>query len=192
METDLALVDAYCKRGDQEAFTELVRRYREPAFRLAASILGRGFEAEAEEVTQEVFVRVYYALKSFRREAQFGSWLYRITFNQAVNLKARARYRSPHVSDETLVSTPSSATDLLDQLEAARRDKALMNCIHELPEVYQAALRLHYWMDTSVAEIAVMISVPENTVKSYLHRARKLLHSMLEQKGFEDVRTHVS
>lgn len=185
METDIALIDA-CKRGDQEAFTELVRRYREPAFRVAASILGRGFEAEAEEVTQEVFVKVHHALKAFRGEAQFISWLYRITFNQAVNLKARARFRAPHVSDETLRSAPSAATDPLDQMEAVRRDTALMNCIHELPEVYQAALRLHYWLDTSIAEIAVMIGAPENTVKSYLHRARKLLHAMLEQRGFKD------
>lgn len=186
METDLALIDAYCQTADQGAFTELVRRYREPAFRLAASILGRGFEAEAEEVTQEVFVRVHHALKSFRGEAQFGSWLYRIAFNQAVNLKARARFRAPHLSDETLGSVPSSIADPLDQFEAARRDRTLMSCIHELPEVYQAALRLHYWMDTSIAEIADMIGVPENTVKSYLHRARKLLHAMLEERGFKD------
>lgn len=187
METDLALVDAYCKSGDQEAFTELVRRYREPVFRLAASILGKGFDAEAEEVTQEVFVRVHHALKSFRGEAKFGSWLYRITFNQAVNLKARARYRAPHVGDDALESAPSSAADPLDQMEAARRDKVLLDCIHDLPDVYQAALRLHYWMDTSVAEVAVMIGVPENTVKSYLHRARKLLHAMLQERGFKDV-----
>jgi len=138
VESDFALIDAYCKRGDQGAFTELVRRYREPAFRLAASILGRGFEAEAEEVTQEVFVRVHHALTSFRGEAQFSTWLYRITFNQAVNLKARARYRAPHLSAEMLESALSSAADPSDQVEAAHRDRVLMSCIQELPDVYQA------------------------------------------------------
>jgi RNA polymerase sigma-70 factor (ECF subfamily) len=156
-------------------------------FRLAASILGQEFQAEAEEVAQEVFVRVHHALATFRGEAQFGTWVYRIAFNQAVNLKARVRYRAPHVSDQALATTPSSAAGPLRQLEETQRDQALMECIHELPEVYQAALRLHYWMDTSLADIAQLIGVPENTVKSYLHRARKLLHAMLEERGFENV-----
>jgi RNA polymerase sigma-70 factor, ECF subfamily len=57
----------------------------------------------------------------------------------------------------------------------------------ELPEVYQSALRLHYWMGEGIADIAPLIGVPENTVKSYLHRARRLLHEMLKKRGFEDV-----
>ena len=57
----------------------------------------------------------------------------------------------------------------------------------ELPEVYQSALRLHYWMGESMADIGVLLGVPENTVKSYLHRARKLLHVMLQQRGLDDV-----
>jgi RNA polymerase sigma-70 factor, ECF subfamily len=69
----------------------------------------------------------------------------------------------------------------------ARRDEALAQCMLELPEVYQAALRLHYWMGASMAEVATLIAVPENTVKSYLHRARKLLHEMLKERGFDDV-----
>jgi hypothetical protein len=55
----------------------------------------------------------------------------------------------------------------------------------ELPEVYQSALRLHYWLGASVSEIAVMLDAPENTVKSYLHRARRLLHAMLDERGFD-------
>src|SRR5271155_134042 len=83
--------------GDQDAFAELLRRHSDPAFRLALSILGREFAGEAEDVAQEVFLKVHHALASFRGEAEFGSWIYRITFNHAVNVKARARYRRPHV-----------------------------------------------------------------------------------------------
>ena len=130
---------------------------------------------------------MHHALASFRGDAQFGSWIYRITFNQAVNRKARVRYRAPHVSDEALAATASPEGNPLEQLETARRARALGECVAELPEVYQSALRLHYWMGTSVAEIAVLIGVPENTVKSYLHRARRLLHAMLKARGFGDV-----
>jgi RNA polymerase sigma-70 factor (ECF subfamily) len=156
-------------------------------FRLAVSILGPGFAGEAEEVAQEVFLRVHHALASFRGEAQFSSWIYRIAFNHAVNLKGRVRYRAPHLTELALTEAASPLAGPLDQLHAAQRAEALAECITELPEVYQAALRLHYWLDTSVAEIAPLIGVPENTVKSYLHRARRLLHEMLKQRGYEDV-----
>jgi RNA polymerase sigma-70 factor (ECF subfamily) len=53
-----------------------------------------------------------------------------------------------------------------------------------LPEVYQSALRLYYWFDAGVGEIAVLLAVPENTAKSYLHRARQLLHAMLKERGY--------
>jgi RNA polymerase sigma-70 factor (ECF subfamily) len=94
VESDSQLV-ARAQSGDQQAFAELVRRHSPLVFRLAVSILGRQFIPEAEDVAQQVFLKVHYAIKSFRGEAEFSSWLYRITFNQAVNLKARVRFRSP-------------------------------------------------------------------------------------------------
>ncbi len=187
METDDVLVARCRQLGDEDAFAELVRRHRGAVFRLALSILGQGFAGEAEEVAQEVFLRVHHALRSFRGEAQFSSWLYRITFNQAVNLKERIRYRAPHLTDDVLASRMSMEPDPHEQLEASHRQRALTECIVQLPEVYQVALRMHYWMGTSVAEIAELLVVPDNTVKSYLHRARQLLSSMLREQGFGNV-----
>ena len=187
MQDDTALIARCRGGGDDEAFAELVARYRTRVFRLALSILGRPFAGEAEEVTQEVFLRIHHALATFRGESQFGSWVYRIAFNQAVNLKARVRYRAPHLSAQSLANSASPRPGAHEQLEAARRDRAIAECVAELPEVYQSALRLHYWMGESVADIAVLLGVPENTVKSYLHRARRLLQVMLNERGFSDV-----
>ena len=186
MDTDETLVALSRERGDERAFAELVGRYREPVFRLVLSILGQEFAGDAEEVTQEVFLRAHRGITSFRGDARFGSWLYRIAFNQALNLKARVRYRAPHVSETVLADQISSHEGPFTQLETDRRNRALAECVSELPEVYQSAVRLHYWMGSSVSEIATLIGVPENTVKSYLHRARRLLHVMLVQRGFDD------
>ncbi len=106
VESDSQLVTR-AQSGDQQAFAELVRRHRARVFRLAVSILGREFIPEAEDVAQEVFLKVHHAIKSFRGEAEFSSWIYRITFNQAVNLKARVRFRSPH-ADETVLNDTAS------------------------------------------------------------------------------------
>ena len=186
MEADNDLA-ARAAAGDETAFTALVQRHRDRVFRLAVSILGQEFVGEAEEVTQEVFLRVHSALKSYRGEAKFGTWLYRVTFNQTINLKSRVRFTAPHVGVEVLVQQASSDPDALARLEKARRDAAVAECVARLPEAYQSALRLHYWMGESVAEIATLLDVAENTVKSYLFRARQLLQSMLRERGVDSV-----
>ena len=187
MDTDEALVARCRVDGDRDAFAELVRRYREPVFRLAVSILGPEFQADAEDVTQEVFLRVHHALAGFRGEARFSSWIYRIGFNQAVNLKARVRYRTPHLSEDALTQAASQLMDPHERLESVRRRQALAECMRELPDIYQATLRLHDWMGESVAEIAPLLGIAVGTVKSYLHRARRLLHEMLKERGFDGV-----
>ena len=159
--------------------------YRGPVFRLAVSILGQEFAPEAEDVAQDVMLRVHHALGTFRGEAKFGSWIYRIAFNHALNVKARVRFRAPHVSDEALSTTPSQDRGPDERMQDERRQRAVLACVGELPEVYQSALRLHYWLGASMSEIAEMLDAPENTVKSYLHRARRLLHAMLTERGFD-------
>ena len=182
MDDDSQLV-ARAQGGDQKAFAELVRRYRDRVFRLAVSILGKEFVPEAEDVAQEVFLKIHHSLQAFRGEAQFGSWIYRITFNHAVNVKERARFRSPHMDETALRGMATPGRGLEKQIEAAQRDKAIEECMQTLPELYQAALRQYYWFGSGVSEIAELLGAPENTVKSYLHRARKLLHGMLEERG---------
>ena len=137
------LVERCCESADDAAFAELVRRYRGPVFRLAVSILGQPFAPEGEDVAQDVMLRVHHSLRSFRGEAKFGSWIYRIAFNQALDVKARVRYRTPHVSDQALATTPSPDRGPHDQLQDERRRRAVLACVGELPDVYQSALRLH-------------------------------------------------
>jgi len=183
VESDAQLVGR-AQSGDQEAFAELIRRHSARVFRLAVSILGREFVPEAEDVAQEVFLKVHHGIASFRGEAEFSSWIYRITFHQAVNLKSRVRFRNPH-ADETVLQQVATLEPGPDRLvETAQREQAIAECMATLPEVYQAALRLYYWLDAGVGEVAMLLDVPENTAKSYLHRARQLLQAMLKEKGY--------
>jgi RNA polymerase sigma factor (sigma-70 family) len=184
-DTDERLVARYRDTQDETAFAELVRRYRTPVFRLAVSVLGQAFEADAEDVAQDVMVRIHRALPTFRGDARFGTWVYRIAFNHALNVKARARFRAPHVADAALDATPSPDAGPHDLVQHGRRQRAVRACVDELPEVYQSALRLYYWLGASISEIAALLDVPENTVKSYLHRARRLLATRLAERGFD-------
>ncbi len=177
---------ARCRESDdEEAFVEVVRRYRTPVFRLAVSILGQEFAPDAEDVAQDVMLRVHATLRSLKGDAALGAWIYRITFNHALNVKSRVRYRVPHLDERALETAVSPGPGPERQLQDDRRRRMVQACVDELPDVYQAALRLHYWLGTSMTEIATMLDVPENTVKSYLYRARRLLQAMLTERGID-------
>jgi RNA polymerase sigma-70 factor (ECF subfamily) len=182
---DAWLVEQSRDRADERAFAELVRRYRQPVFRLAVSILGQGFAADAEDVAQDVMVRAHRSLGTFRGDAAFSTWIYRVTFNHAISVKSRVRFRAPHVSESALDTVASPSEGPADLLQSTRRRQAVLACLGELPEVYQSAVRLHYWLGASMREISEMLEVPENTVKSYLHRARLLLRAHLTERGFD-------
>src|SRR5256712_11805287 len=104
---DSDLIREYLETGDSALFAQLAAKYQDRVFRLAVSILGPGFEPEAEEVAQEVFVLVYRHLSSFRLESRFGTWLYRIAYNRAIDTRRTARLRRPHVDDEALAPLPA-------------------------------------------------------------------------------------
>ena len=178
---DVALAQA-C---DAQAFERLYRSHVARIHSLVRRMVGG--EADADELVQDVFVRVHHALQTFRGDAQFGSWVYRIAFNQALNVKARMRYRAPHLPADVLSAAASPEGSPYQQLHESRQAQALDDCVAELPEVYQSALRLYYWMGADVDEIARLLAVPANTVKSYLHRARRLLRGLLQERGHDEL-----
>jgi RNA polymerase sigma-70 factor (ECF subfamily) len=184
--TDEWLAERCRDSADEGAFAELARRYRDPVFRLALSILGQAFAPEAEDVTQEVLLRVHAGLEAFRGESKLGSWIYRIAFHRALSVKARTRFKAPHLNDDALGSKPSLEPGPHERLHDEQRQRAVLDCIAELPEAYQSALRLHYWLGAKMTEIAELLDTPENTVKSYLHRARRLLRALLAERGFDE------
>ena len=159
--------DALVRRaqaGDRVAFRALVTRHGDRAYALALRLTGSA--ADAEEVTQDAFVRAWRALPTFRREAKFGTWLHRIVarlaLDRRVQLVARAKREAPEGA-----APERAAPEAGDENE---RTLALL--LAELPERARAAVVLYYYEDRSVNEVAGILGVPEGTVKTLLSRAR--------------------
>lgn len=182
VDLDRELIAALVRTGDAELFRQLVERYQERVFRLVASVLGPYSEADAEEVTQEVFLRVYRQLKGFRGESTFSTWLYRVAYRRALDRKQLARHRLPHSSDAALASV-AGADNPFEQAARAQQSARVAVCMEALPDLYRTMLYLRYWMDCSVEEIAELIGAPAGTVKSYLARARQRVERELEKAG---------
>lgn len=186
---DAVLVRELRRTQDQALFRELVERHRSSVFRLILSILGPGREGEAEELTQDVFVKVHQKLDGFRGQAKFSSWLFRIAYNTALDHRSRLSFKATHQSEEVLDMTPTDRREANPfQLSVDAEAKAtLKECMRDLPDLYRSALHLHYWMGMTMAEVGETLSIPDGTVKSYLHRARAKLHDRLKKRGVTNV-----
>jgi RNA polymerase sigma-70 factor (ECF subfamily) len=158
--------------GDAEAFRELVERHRDRVFAVARRIVRSEFDAE--EVAQDAFVRAWRALPDFRGESRFGTWLHAIVVRRALDraeVLGRRRVREQGLDVAPEVATPASGPDP----ETLRRVRRLDGLMGELNDVQRAAVSLYYYEDQSVERVAEMMSMPENTVKTHLSRARGIL-----------------
>ena len=182
MSDDAALVASYLATRDPAVFRVLVDRHGASVLRLVSSILGPFRDIDAEDVAQDVFVRAHDKLAQFRGDAQFGTWLYRIAYSVALNRRKIARLRMPHVAVDALLDL-AAPTNPHDEAVAGERAAELAAAIELLPDLYRSGVYLHYWQECSVDAIARYLGAPENTVKSYLFRARARLGVVLTERG---------
>jgi RNA polymerase sigma-70 factor (ECF subfamily) len=185
---DATLIDQFLRTGDEQVFEILIRRYQDKVFRLAASILARGAQSEAEDATQEVFVILLRQLKTFRRECAFSTWLYRVARNQIIDYRRRALQRPSHVSDVVLRGMPDNGVlaDPQKVVTGGQERAWLMRHVDRLSGPQRVVVYLHYWQGQSIAEISELLELRVSTVKSHLSRARQRLAVLLQEDGCDE------
>jgi len=178
------------KQGDEDAFAVLVNNYKTKVFNLAYSFT-RDRET-ADDLTQEVFIKVYYALEKFQFKSKFGTWLYRIAVNH-IKDHLRKSGKEQHLSIDRLSREPSLPENEIQkkerEQEAFDRKKLLYRALRTLPEKHQIILTLRDVQGHSYEEIASILKLSPGTVDSRLHRARRMLRKkiapFLSQEGDE-------
>lgn len=185
--TDAELVSRYLETRKLRYFDELVSRHRQLVLRVALSVLGPALAADAEDVVQESLIKAHDRLASFRGESRFASWLYRVTYNQALDARRsalrRRRWRLESAEMPEAQSARAQPENAGDRLLADERGRAVREALAVVPEPYQSALHSYYWLELPVGEIAEMLDVAPGTVKSYLFRGRARLSRLLSKKG---------
>lgn len=186
-QTEEAVLINAAKSGDQEAFRQIVERYQGAVYNLAYRMLGD--PEEAEDAAQEIFVRLYRQLGRYDPERKFSTWTLAIATNYCIDQLRRRRMQ--FVPLENIIPW-ARARDAGPEGEALSRESRdeVQRLLKKLPEKYRAPLVLRYWEDLSCAEIAEILGVPEGTIKTQIHRARKQLGKMLE--GAEERRDALS
>jgi RNA polymerase sigma-70 factor (ECF subfamily) len=176
-ERDPELVAAYVARGDELAFSALVVRHHRWVFRLVSSVLGPGGVGDAQDVTQDVFVALTRHLRSFRHESAFATWLRRVALNMALDRRRHPRWRLPHVSLQAVRYRPTTHVreDPHGSTAANEQARRVVGSLRALPSGIRQAIYLRYWKGLSAEEISSRLEIPTGTVKSRLHRGRRLL-----------------
>ena len=169
--------DLLRQRRYDEALERLLDRYQQKVFRMAAAMLrDRG---RAQEVTQDIFLKLWRALPSYDGRAALSTWLYTIARNTCLTAVRAETYRRP--AGESRALEPQA--EFIHPVNIA-----LQSAIDKLPEIQRTVLTLFYFEDRNIAEVASLLGMPAGTVKSHLHRARRTLSEMLEMPSADEVR----
>src|SRR5882672_4451255 len=167
------------RAGDARAFEELVIAYQHRVFGVALRMLGN--RAEAEELAQEVFLRVHQAIAEFRGDAKLSTWLYAIASRLCLNRLTSGERRMARGGEETLTRLASGHASPADELERSELEAALHRAIAELSEERRIVVVLRDLEGLSYEEIAAALELELGTVRSRLHRARMDLKEKLER-----------
>ena len=165
--------------GNANAFTRIVERHKDRAFNLALRICCN--REEAEEITQDSFLKAYRALNSFKRKSSFSTWLYRIVYNTAISY---ARIRKKEIL--SLEEFPADATDFIgtgiseEEAEAEFRKSLVDFAFQKISEEERSLVTMFYYEDMSIEEISDITAISKPNVKVKLFRARQKMHQVIE------------
>ena len=178
---------ASCLGGDQTAWEEIVRQHRRKVFNIAYKFTGR--HDEAEDLTQDVFLKIFKSLHTFDRRANFQTWLVSVSRNLCID-----HYRSVRKERETIdrdvdageLTPAAPGRNAYQALEQADRVELLRKAMAELPDSLRRAVIMRDLKELSYQEIADQLNLPEGTVKSRINRGRKELARQVQRIREED------
>ena len=174
-DADRALVERF-RHGDREAFAELVIRYQRPLYNAALWVLRRA--EDAQDVTQEVFLKVAERLDDYDPRYRFFSWIYRIAVNESLNLLRHNGHEE--VLDDDMDLPDGGAGNPERALGDAELAERIRRALVRMPTNDRMVLTLRHFSELSYEEIADVLEIDEKTVKSRLFEARQRLRQMLK------------
>ncbi len=181
--TDQELVSNAKKNKDD--FAEIIRRYQLPIRRYVVRLGCRDIN-DADDLLQDIFIKVYINLNDYDTDLKFSSWLYRIAHNEAISFYRKKRVRPAPVATEEethLFENIANETNFTESLDIKINGDILRKALAELEEHYRDVLVLRFFEEKSYTEISDILKIPEGTVGTLLNRGKKLLNNILITKN---------
>jgi RNA polymerase sigma-70 factor (ECF subfamily) len=168
-------------RGDTNAFTALVDRYKDMIFSLSLKMVKN--REEAEEVAQDTFIKIFNSLSKFKGDSKFSTWIYKIAYNTCLDRLKKNKKENLNISiDEFSAHLIKTMDNALSALEDKERKQKIQNCLNLLPGDENFLLTLFYFEEQSLEEIGKIMSINANNVKVKLFRSRQKLAVILKKQ----------
>lgn len=175
--------------GNSKAFGVLVDRYKDLVFTLALRMLKR--HEEAEEVSQDVFIKVYRSLHKFKGDSKLSTWIYKVAYNSCLDVIKKNKRKHQEIHIDKFEGYDIGIVDsAFEKLVALDREKAIKHCMEQLPSEDCFILTLYYFEELSLEGIAKTIDLKANNVKVKMHRARKRLAKIMRDRLEPEIIAH--
>lgn len=167
--------------GDISVYSKLVDRHKDMAFSIALKIVR--IREDAEEIVQDAFIKAYQKLSSFRKDAKFSTWLYRIVYNAAISHTRKRRLESTELTTGTIENySVDEISESVDRMDKQRQKELVNKLIDQLPALEFTLINLYYRQELSVDEISGITDLSTSNVKVKLFRIRKALYHKLQKE----------
>jgi len=178
-EEDRRLIER-SREKDEVAFASLLQKYRSMVFHWALRFVERS--EDAQDIVQEVFLKVFLGLRQYRGESKFSVWLYRITYNMSMNWLSRFRRDHLPLDEEALSRPDEPSLSIQSGPSPERLNPKTLAAIDKLPPHYRIVMVLYFAKGFTYQQISSTLNIPINTVKTHLRRAKLMLKRFLETK----------
>ena len=166
--------------GKSEQFEHILNRYGGQVFNLIAHIVP--CKEDAEELTQDVFIKAFRQLSSFKEESCFSTWIYRIATNTALSAARKRKYNTLHLDDAAYSNIHDEIIDEALDNDSEEQLQRLSEAIDRLNAEERALITLYYMNEIPIAEVATIMRLTESNVKIRLYRTRKKLYLLLNDR----------
>ena len=161
------------QKGDPQAFTELVEAYQKPVYNLCYRMLGTA--EDAEDASQETFLRAYRSMKRYDNSRPFSTWLLSIAAHYCIDQIRRRRLSIVSIEELPVPDVPDTSPGLESTVSRNEERRRIRKLLDTLAPIDRAAVIMYYWYDFSYDEICQALSLTMSAVKSRLHRARRAM-----------------
>ena len=185
---DFRLIDRAIIENDEQAFAELMKRYKKPVYHMILKMV-RNVD-DAEDLTIEAFAKAFRNLRKFKKDYTFSTWLFRIATNNAIDFIRKKRLETMSLDtsfkddsgEAVKIDVEDNELNPMEETIKSQKIELIRIFVDKLPPKYQRLVKLRYFDELSYEEIARELEAPLGTVKAQLHRARELLYDLVKGK----------
>lgn len=185
---DFRLIDSAIIENDEQAFAELMKRYKKPVYHMILKMV-RNVD-DAEDLTIEAFAKAFRNLEKFKKDYTFSTWLFRIATNNSIDFIRKKRLETMSLDtsfkddsgEAVKIDVEDNELNPMEETIKSQKIELIRIFVDKLPPKYQRLVKLRYFDELSYEEIARELEAPLGTIKAQLHRARELMYDLVKGK----------